>query len=1104
MRQFKLLALVPAMFLAACGGDDKQVVEQKATPGSVIYSYPADGQADVSPAADIVLRFSSAITEAEGELQSKINLESGGNNIDFRVEKIDGGKSLKLTTEGAFNTGADYSITFNEPLLAEGGRVIDTPNSVGEPGVQFQTRGSFSGIASDVNTQDDFKIAWSAPSLNNQGAEYFEAMDFSTFRIAMTQPIHPEWQKLGGSIELLGENGEPVHATVLVKGNRITVDPCVETADICGSKQDTLNAGETYTLKLSNLASLTKDPENEDERFERSFSITPKDTGSTVVLQQSAVDSNQGMITSTLNGQAINSVTLNSVLQGEAGPSQQGGDLFAELAPNSPDMDTDDVLLRIPKGSVLTSTSLDVLVGGKVPVTVATADGEPVGPLQTTGDIKVTMLSDATGYMRSNPYTDELDAPRHLTLFMDVSMNTEEAQPNAALSQDLMSVQLRGIAEVIDGILTIDAVGMVEPGLLGQEFTDSTIAFHLEADTNVDSALDAEDIWKRERDTTPPKLVSWMPGDKENAIPKTRQSIQRPGDPVILFFDEPLDPDSIAEGVSLLADGSPLKVGDGLNADLDGTALTLNPEGGLKPGVQYKVSAPGLTDLAGNSYASTGDDLSFSLDGERDGAADAPPLALTTYPGYPCETTHDAIELKLEGGTHGQCWDAAPNGEAGDVLPLSEMPADRPITVVFSQPMNLDSIQSGKDGTFIVEKVDADKNRIETEHDDGFVSGRLEKNNQRIRFYPDEPWEEDEFYRYTMKVNRSSEESKPDDSCKEPYGSICGTNDLPLKTDLLEGLSGGGEGDNSMIIYFKGVPSQDSVFTALRNLPVRDTNADFQIDCESNDDPDCLEPFSHTYLDPSVATEADQASGWLPSANSTKLRVKNNEATFITELTKLDARVGCETDKNCPKDKFIYQTYALNTEVVGPGIWTDPETGEEQEGILVNLYPTQLATSSINTYVKLLGNQVQVPTNTQIIRMRYSEDPDCKDQSDDCPRNRLIPGAIVTGDEGQPVFKTKAELMLDAPDMEITADGEHDLYATTFHFDLVGDVTFFDDGRMQIEQRNKNVVNINVEAKPLGLPIKLPLEILPGGTYLNFISNPVKDLPAQYQEQVAQ
>ncbi|OHY80349.1 Ig-like domain-containing protein [Marinobacter sp. AC-23] len=1059
MKYNKTLALIPALLLAACGGDE-QSVNENTTPGSVIYSYPADGQADVSPKADIVLRFSHAIVDDEATLLDKIQLDSAEGTPNFTVTKVDGGKSLKLEIADGqkLASKAGYSVTFSEPLAAAEGRTISTPNAIDDDGIQFNTRAEFSGIAELANTSDTFGVAWQVP----ESGSAFKAMNFSTFRLAMTQPVHPDWQKQGGSIQLLDKNGEPVPATILVKGNRITIDPCVTEDPVqCGSKADILNAGETYTLKLSNLASLTNGPDG--KRFSKDFSFTPRDTGPTVVLQQSAVDSNNGSIVSVLNGQAINSVTLNSVLQGVAGPSQQAGDLFAELA-FAPAFEADEALpLRIPKGSVLTSTSLDVLVGGKVPILDAAT-----GQLQTTGDIKVTMLSDASGYMSPNPYTDDISAPRHITLFMDVSMNTEEAQPNAALSQDLMGVELRGIALVQNGVLTIDAIGMVEPNLLGQEYTDSTIAFNLEAATDIDSALDAEML--RELDSTPPQLVSWMPGDKENAIPKTRQSMQRPGDPVILFFDEPLAPSSIAEGVSLYADGLELAVGDGLNAELDGTALTLNPDGGLRPGVNYTVSAFGVTDLAGNT--ATIEQLDFKLDGE-DTPADAPPLALTTYPGFPCETNHD--QLDLEAGILGECYTA--DGSGGDILPVSKMPEDRPITVVFSQPMNLDSIRLSE--TFIVQKVDSGGNDVEE------VAGRLEKNNQRIRFFPNKAWEPGKFYQYTMVAYRGSDEARVDPSCqKEKPDSVCGVNDFPLKADLLEGLDDGrGKGNAAyqpLKIYFEGSKTQNSVFTPLRNLPIRDTNANLSIGCGSNDDPNCLEPFDH---------EGSDSAGWAPSANATKLLVDPDHSD--------DARVGCATGgSDCPKNKFIYQTYALNTEVTGPK--TDPETGKEGIGVL--LYPTLLATTSIDVHLSLLS--AISTTGPQILRMRYAkEDPNCTGAS--CVRNRLIPGIIVEDDNGQPIFKTNAELVLDAPDLSaklgaIPLPLTHNLHNYPFTLELVGNVTFFDDGRMQIEQRNQNRPEINVAAKAAGLiSVDIPLFIPEQGAYLNFISNPVKDLPAE-------
>ena len=1075
MKYNKTLALVPALLLAACGGDE-QTMNETVSPGSVIYSYPTDGQAGVSPKADIVLRFSHALTDEDVGLQEKILVESQGQPVPFSISRVDGGKSLKLSPTSELDQLGAYTVTFREPLMADGGRQIIPPNAVGDAGIQFETRGGFSGPASTTNSAEDFGIAWQVPA--NDGP--FKAMNFSTFRLAMTHPVHPEWEALGGSIQLRDGNGDEVPAMVRVKGNRITVDPCVvEDPRECGSKDDVLDTSQTYTLQLENLASLNSP---QTDPFSHEFTFTPRETGPTVVLQQSAVDSGlasgaveEDATRSVLNGQVINGVTLNSVLQGEAGPSQQTGDLFAELA-YAPAFGADEALpLRIARGSVLNSTSLDVLVGGEVPVLDAAT-----GQLQTTGNIKVTMLSDASGYLSPNPYTDDINAPRHITLFMDVSMNTENAQPNAALSQDLMGVELRGIALVQDGVLTIDAIGMVEPNLLGQEYTDSTIAFHLQAATDADSVLDAEML--RELDSTPPSLVSWMPGP-DNAIPDTRQSMQRPGDPVILFFDEPLSKDSIDSGVSLFADGVPVEA---LETKLDGTAIILNPDGGLRHGVDYEVVVDGLTDLAGNPATTA--PLQFSLEDIGDSSVTRrPALALTTYPGYPCETDHSLLDLSA--GVLGQCYS---DGGVGDILPVSTMPSDRPITVVFSKSMDLDSIVPGD--TFMVEKVSQEPNGSVTVLESD-VPGRLEKNLQRIRFYPDQPWEPGAHYRYTLK---SSEDAG---TCTAGnYGSICDTDGLALKTDLLEGLDDGGSnnGPDDMVIYFTGTEPLDSVFTPLRNLPVRDTNANFLVDCNSNTNPDCLEPFEH---------EGSDADGWAASANSTKLRVRNNEASAsppVIVASTADARVGCETGERCPKDKFIYQTYALNTEVVGPGVY-EP-TGDE--GILVNLYPTQLATTSISVFTELrvfgfIPLQEESITNTQVLRMRYAkDDPACSGPA--CSRSSLIPGVITEGDNGQPVFKTRAELMLDAPDMEIPLGGRHDLYGREFVLELEGNITFFDDGRMQIEQRNSNLVDINVRARALGVPggeivtIDLPLQIPEQGVYLNFISNPVKEIPVDH------
>ncbi len=123
-------------------------------------------------------------------------------------------------------SSATTPLSFSEALIAEGGRTIRHPQR-GRRRRAFSSRpgGSFPGHrrAGQPTRPRILDIAWQVPANNSP----FEAMNFSTFRLAMTHPVHPEWEALGGSIQLLDGNGNEVPVTVLVKGNRITVDPCV-------------------------------------------------------------------------------------------------------------------------------------------------------------------------------------------------------------------------------------------------------------------------------------------------------------------------------------------------------------------------------------------------------------------------------------------------------------------------------------------------------------------------------------------------------------------------------------------------------------------------------------------------------------------------------------------------------------------------------------------------------------------------------------------------------------------------------------------------------------------------------------------------------------
>ena len=115
--------------------------------------------------------------------------------------------------------------------------------------------------------------------------------------------------------------------------------------------------------------------------------------------------------------------------------------------------------LRVPKGSLLKGDPLDVRIGGEVPAGF------------DSGEVTVTFLGDANGYLLPNPYTDDPSAPKQLRLTMDVAFDTEVQRANGAFNQTLLQVELVGyaIADTQQGSLIVDAVGVVEPEVLGTE-----------------------------------------------------------------------------------------------------------------------------------------------------------------------------------------------------------------------------------------------------------------------------------------------------------------------------------------------------------------------------------------------------------------------------------------------------------------------------------------------------------------------------------------------------------------------------------------------------------------------------------------------------------
>lgn len=1020
----RIAALLFAVFLAACGGDE-QTVDFNWERASLTYSYPANGQAAVPLHAPMVLRFSDALTTTDP--LAPLSLETAaGDPVSFSATLTADGRAVVLTPDAPLAPATDY-------VLDAGDQDTDVGSaSFPENGVRFTTRIEPDGPAAGARTDTVFRVERMIPDGNDM-----PLMDFSSLRLQFSQPIDRATLEYGTTVALQGGGGL-VEANVIASGPYLTIDPVND-----------MTSGASYQLQLgTGLQSTLGNSLVPGDYADRE--IVPEDSGVGATLVQKAGVSNEtvadqcgpdtgGDRLSPLTGEPINCVPIESLLLGDKTSSQQEGDVYAELASLNryPHMTP----LRIPRGSLLKGASVEVNVAGEVPVRFASGDA-------STGEISVRFISDANGYMFRNPYTDDAEAPRHIRLFMDVAMNTANTEANASLSQDLMHLELVGTAIIIDGRMTIDAVGVVEPEVLGLETAYGTLSFHME------SYRDQLNAPTPAVDDVNPVVQSWAPGDHADK--------HRPGDPLIVNFSEPLDRTSLQGNIDLQKNG----VAEPFDWHLDGATLVIHPQSPLAYGADYDIYfTQSITDLAGNTLVeSASQHLAFTMPSFA--AGDRAPLVTTTYPGFPCVTT----DRNLAANDHGRCSEGQ---GSDDHLPVTTLPAERPIVVQFSQDMLADSIALG--GSFLVER------------DNGAggwepVAGRLDVRPRLVRFHPETPWEAGTLYRYTLGSNGDENSSAAtcdgtDAICSQLPGGATG---YPLQTRMLAQNRGNAPaptgGGPDMTIYFRGGGGDPGVFQRMTNLPTADVNADL------------------VHQDSELQPTPDGGGGYLVPDNGTELRVENTSGLI------LKANVGCGFDGggynppklSCEGEKFLHLTGALNADVVGYDAGRD--------AVKVHVYPTQIYTSSVDVYAVLLLVVIpeikNVPTGPQIMRIRYADNGSGQ-------RTEPVTGWIEQTAQG-PVFTTELDMYLDAPYLRPDALGielPHNQHSYELNdVKLSGAVTFLPDGRMQIEQLNVDPdgagpengsipINVSIGGGVAGMNMAIPEK----GIRIRYLSSTIKE-----------
>ena len=846
------------------------------------YSYPADGQADVAVNTSVLLSFSHpldnfsaqtfSLTDSEGVpvavTSVTVTEDSFATDPDNPLAN-----GLAFKPASALQAGEQYTVTYAVGLIneADGNKELTASRTVQDP-LTFTTR-----LAKDS----------ARFGLDRDG--FFPTADlpfttFTTLRLRLTNEVDIRTLVVGETFKFqkVGTT-EQVAGDLIAKGRYITFDPAFD-----------LEANASYELIVSEQVK-----DNAGNRFSglaKTFTVMDSGEHSLKPMNVTVNDNNQ---LSPYSGELTNAVTIKSVLIGGSDTTYVDSDLVTELANLGNFDDASPLVIR--KGSILNSSSLTVKVGGEFPTGF------------DTGNIRMTNISDATGYLINNTSSEHKYAPKQLHLFMDVAMTTDgyeedgklNGKANGGLSQNIMHLELMGTVRTEGPTMIIDAISEIDVQILGVDNAYAQVSFHMESYT-------AEE--------TPPAIVDIKSPVFQSAYPDTNITHFSLGDNITVTYDEPLE---LASLQNLVLKDENNTVIDAVISQ-DGSSIVIDPDNSLASSKTYTISG-GIADLAGNpAYLQQ----SFTTPYKAQALRQTSPMVEGVVPGYTCALVDANYANDIAGRCAGGS-DGSGTVVEDDKFNIFSLQADRDIFIAFSQPIDKASLVLGSScntGSFRVEIVNSAGVCQST------VPGVMKYDNKILTFSPTDNWQDQgaNVYQYSL----ISQENATKDQVDCTNGSaICSEAGYALQTTLLiKDTSKEDQGGPDIRIPFRAAPTDNFVFNPLM-MPTTDSNRDYRWN-------EGLETLT---------------------SNSALLRVK--EGSFSGLM--LDAQTGCAIDTTCSEDYSKTFISAFMPTEVGE---YDPINNR----IPVKIHAQQMISSEVYVQAKLtLVGDSDVPTGTMIMRPRY-------------------------------------------------------------------------------------------------------------------------------------
>lgn len=787
MSQRMSSAAALGVFLFAGCSDYVPFELPKPGPG-VAYTYPADGQWDVPTGARIVVSLTHSVNQAA----VTAGCDADGNGA-FCVVGPDG---PVLATPQIAGLG-DNVIHFDADLTpGVEYRVYARPNAIELDAGQQAENLPVDEPLFRFHTRRETTIAGAPPiplTLNGDDPDAFTVdasatpahptLDFSSFRVLFSEPLDTTTVIQGQTVAFVHVGGDGqetlVAGRLIAQGPHLTFDP-----------YDDLTPGERYRLRLDGqILDMGGEPLGDALTYEftPANTRTPEGTLIEQVLDAHPADGDQGFPgEDSIAGAVPNAIGLSYPMVGDNTIFLKDGSVASHMG--DPTGYGGPIPLTIRTGQGLSTTGLDLALGGVIPAGLS------------TGDLQVSFISDASGWLTRNPYRDPAlnpdddGAPMFVTLTFDVAVSASDPVGNSVLNQTIMNVQATGAARIVDKALAIEVAGTMEMDLLGVARAPSHMVMRLQ--TNLEARVP--------EDTTPADLLAAYPASGSDAFPVT--------DNIVLTFSEPIDIRRLS------ADGLLTRDADGQVVDIAttvaGSSLILTPQTPLDHGEAYTVTLRrDVDDLWGNAWEPsptdpTGGDSTISF---RTPALSpdlpGPPLIAALYPGVPCA---------LEGATEdspGRCVGGMPT----DALyrPFT-LPMNRAIEGYFNQAVQPDSVIIGpvcSTGSVRVEEYDDSGACL------GTVPGSLIVEERRFQFVPNQPWDPARRYRLSVIGGANT-------VCD--IGEVCGRNDQPLNTNPIVSMATGGGPD--IVIPFVGAPIPETTYLPATIAAPSDVNGNGYLD----------------------------------------------------------------------------------------------------------------------------------------------------------------------------------------------------------------------------------------------------------------------------------